>query len=186
MNEVRYEETAFPYDYQKQKIYYIILRIIIGIMITGTVIFAFLSFYVVPFDQWLGPLFLIVWWVIFIVLLELFKFRLYNCYDFIFVSGDVRIVKVVNTRKRKKMIVFDSKNVFQVGRFGSETYNKIKNTPNIKTVYAPTNKREYEIPKYYVAVAMDGVKYLVVLECTEKFLRYVLQYSGKTVLEKEF
>ncbi|MBQ7164207.1 MAG: hypothetical protein IJR61_02615 [Clostridia bacterium] len=186
MNEVRYEETAFPYDYSKQKIYYIILRVILGVVIAGTVLFAFLSFLAVPLNEWLGPLIFIVWWVGFIVLLEFFKTKLYNCYDFIFISGDVRIIKVVNTRKRKKMIIFDSKDVFQIGRYDSETYRKIKNTPGIKTIFAPTNKSVVEAQKFYIATVLDGVKYLVVLECTEKFLRYILQYCGKPVLEKEY
>ncbi len=186
MNEIGYEETAFPYDYSRQKVLYIICRVLIGIFITATVLFAIFFVWFVDLSAWLGALIIAVWLAGNITFFELVKARLYCCYDFIFITGDVRIIKVVNTKKRKKLVSFDSKDVFQVGRFESETYQKIKKTPNIKVIYAPTNKFVADKPKYYIAVNSEGVKYLVVLECTENLLRYILQFSGKTVLEKEY
>lgn len=189
MNEIGYEETAFPYDYSRQKIYYIICRVITWLFVLTAVFFGFLTiFSPIENNAWLFPLFFMVWSILMAVLITvLVKPRLYNCYDYIFVSGDVRVIKVVNTKKRKKVISFDSKDVYQVGRYESETYEKHRSMPNVKVIFAPSNRQEVEEkPKYYIAANVDGVKYLVVLECTEKFLRYVLQFAGKPVLEKDY
>ena len=186
MNEVGYEETAFPYDYNRQKVLYVICRAVIGIFVFLTVVFIWFFLTFVDVNAWLSAIFIFAWLVLSIVFLEFVKLKLYNCYDYIFVTGELRIIKVVNTRKRKKLIAFDSKSVYQVGRFGSETYERHRKTPGIKTIFAPTNKFEADKPKYYIAVNSEGAKYLVVLECTETLLRYVLQFSGKTVLEKEY
>jgi hypothetical protein len=188
MNEVYYEETAFPYDYKKQKALLVICRVFITIfMITG-IFFALMTINFIPLgiEGFLFPLIVTIWCVLTLVLMYYVKAKLYNCYDYIFVTGDVRIIKVVNTKKRKKLVVFDSKDVFQVGRFESETYEKHKNAPGVKVVFAPTNKYVADKPKYYIGATVDGVKHLIVLECTEKFLYYVLQFSGKHLLEKEF
>lgn len=188
MNEVYYEETAFPYDYSKQKVYYIVCRVLNALSIICAIVFGFMALIVLPFGDgsWVFPLIIAVWFLLMVIFFMFVKSKFYNCYDFIFVTGDIRIIKVVNTRRRKKVLLFDSKNVYQVGRFESETYEKHKNTPGIKVIYAPSNKYTVDKPKYYIATVVDGVKYLLVLECTEKFLYHVLQFSGKHVLEKEF
>jgi len=188
MNEVYYEETSFPYDYDKQKILLIVCKVAIGFTILMGMFFT-LVLLLSPIENggWIAPALSVGMSILLIVGLCLVKSRLYSCYDFIFVTGDIRIVKVVNTKKRKRIIVFDSSDVFQVGRFDSETYNKHRSAPGVKVIYAPTNKYEVEDkPKYYIGATVDGVKYLVVLECTEKFLVHVLQFAGKQVLEKEF
>ena len=188
MNEVYYEETAFPFDYSKQKIFYIICKVLIVLSVLGALFFGFMAFMVSPMGEggWIFPLIVMVWFLLMVAFFVFIKSKFYNCYDYIFVTGDIRIIKVVNTKKRKRVLLFDSKSVYQVGRYESETYEKHKNTPGIKVVYAPTNKYTVDKPKYYIATVVDGVKYLLVLECTEKFLYHVLQFSGKHVLEKEF
>lgn len=187
MNEVCYEETAFPYDYKKQKVFYIICKVLIGISIAIAIFFGIL-FLFTPLDDgsWIFPVSIVVWSILSIVLLMFIKSKLYCCYDYIFVTGDIRIIKVVNTKKRKKLVIMDSSNVFQVGRFESETYIKHTKAPNVKIIYAPTNKFVVDTPKFYIAGVVDGVNYILVLECTEKFLVQVLKFAGKHVLEKDF
>lgn len=188
MNEVYYEETAFPYDYKKQKPLYVVCRVFLVLFWIVAIFFALATINCIPMglEGFLFPLIVTVWSGLAVAFMYFIKARLYNCYDYIFVTGDVRIIKVVNTKKRKKILIFDSKNVFQVGRYESETFEKHKAAPGTKVIYAPTNKYEADKPKYYIGTVVDGVKYLVVIECTEKFLYYVLQFSGKHVLEKEF
>ena len=60
--------------------------------------------------------------------------------DCIFVSGSTRIVKVVNYKRRKRMLVFEAKEVEQVGKIGSETFEKWYSSPGIKKLYATPNK----------------------------------------------
>ena len=54
------------------------------------------------------------------------------------------------------------------------------------TVNFITEDGEVAVFKVIEETKIGGVKYLLVLECTEKFLYHVLQFSGKHVLEKEF
>ena len=188
MKEILYEETAFPYDYKRQKVFYIIDKVLIGIAIAFCFLWVFLFLFSDPTLEywWVFPVFNFALSVISAVFFFLIKKKFYNCYDYIFVTGDVRIVKVVNTKKRKKVLLFDSKDVYGIGRFESETFEKYKKAPGVKIIYAPTNKFVADKPKYYIGVTVDGVKYLLVLECSEKFLSHILHFSGKQVLEKEF
>ncbi len=180
-NEVLYEETLFPSDYSRQKVFYIICRVIIAIFIAATVFFVFSLIYI----DW-HLVFYAVWFALGAVAFVLIKKHFYNCYDLIFVSGEVRVIKVVNTKKRKKIAIFDSKDVFGAGRFGSETYEKFAASPDIKKIFVPTNKYVIDKEKYYICTVVDGAKMMFVLECSETFLKYVLKYCGKPVLEKEF
>ncbi len=189
MREISYEETAFPYDYKRQKVFYAIDKVLIVLFSLVFAFWVFVFLFLTPMTTelwWLFPVMNMAGCVATVVFLFLIKGKFYNCYDYIFVTGDVRIIKVVNTKRRKKVVVFDCKNVYGVGRYESETYEKIKNSPDVKVLFVPTNKYVIEKPKYYIATVVDGVKYLLVLECTEKFLSYVLSFSSKQVLEKEF
>lgn len=187
MNDIYYEETAFPQNYNKQKFIYIGCRIltVVASVLAGFFLFLIL-FSPVEGNSWVLPLLIGVWFILWAVFFSLLKRRFYNCYDYIFVTGDIRIVKVINTKKRKAMAIFDSRDVFQVGRYESETYDKLSKTPGIKTIFAPTNKSVYDKEKFYLAATFDGVKHLIVLECTEKFLKHVLMFAGKSILEKEY
>lgn len=189
MNEVLYEETAFPVGYAKQKIYLIICKVVTWLFFLTAAFFVFLAIYFTPVTDGMiiVPLIFAVWFVLAGVLFIWLRKKFYNCYDFIFISGEVRIIKVINTKKRKRILIFDSKDVIQVGRYGSESFEKLAKSPDMKRLYVPSNKTEYEgKPKYYIGVYVDGVKYLLVLECTEKLLKHILQFAGKPVLEKEF
>lgn len=188
MNDILYEETATPYDYSRQKIFYVACKVAMILMLVTAAFFILITLLSSSEDgQYVFPLILAAWFVLLAVLAWIIRSRLYNCFDFIFVSGEVRIIKVVNTKKRKKMLVFDSKDVFRIGRFGSETYEALAKTPDIKKIFAPSNKTEYEgKPKYYFGTVSGGMKYLVVLECSETLIKHILQFSGRAVLEKEF
>ena len=61
MNEVCYEETAFPYDYKRQKVFYIICKVLIGISIAVAIIFGYL-FMFTPLDDgsWIVPVSIVV------------------------------------------------------------------------------------------------------------------------------
>ena len=188
MKEILYEETAFPYDYKRQKVFYIIDKVlmVLSFIVFGIGVFMFTITPMKGDFWWLFPTMIMVSFFLSGLFFFFIKKKFYNCYDYIFVTGDVRIIQVINTKKRKKMIIFDCKDVYGVGRYESETYEKFRKAPGVKAIFAPSNKFVADKPKYYIGATVDGVKYLIILECSEKFLSYILHFSGKQVLEKEF
>ena len=118
------------------------------------------------------------------VLFGFMRTKTYYCIDCIFVSGSTRIIKVINYKRRKKILVFDAKEVETVGKIGSDTFEKIYRTPNVKRVYATPNK--YIDNGFYVYLTQNGVKYLVLMECKETYLQHLVSYAGRSVVEKDY
>ena len=121
------------------------------------------------------------------VVLGKIKNRFYVDYDYTFVSGSVRISKVIKNYKRKTEIVFDASTIEQLGKVGSATYEKYYATPGIKKLLlTPNTEAEEGKGFYYIVVNSEGSKKLLVLECTELLMANILKFSNKIVLEKDF
>ena len=102
----------------------------------------------------------------------------------IFVSGSTRVVKVINYKKRKKIIIFEAKDVIQVGKITSESFAKVYATPNIKKLYATPNR--YLENGFYVYLKQDGQDYVVIFECKETYLQHLVAFTGRQVIEKDY
>ena len=61
------------------------------------------------------------------------KYRntLYVEYDYTFVSGSIRVSKVIKNTKRYFVIKFDTFNIEKIGRYNSATYKKYELMPGI-------------------------------------------------------
>jgi len=108
-------------------------------------------------------------------------------YDYTFVTGSIRISKVIRERKRKFLIKFESEEIEKLGEYASETYNKYEKMPGIKKKIFTSNVTPAENKKfYYLVVNTEGDKHLLVLECTELFLVNVLKFAkNKQLLVEE-
>ena len=179
MNEVLYEESAEPRNIKIQKAFFIIYTVLGWISLVGAVFFLLISG-----ANILSSLPIIGLFALSCFLFFFFRTKIYYCVDCIFVSGSTRIIKVINYKRRKKMIIFDAKDVEQVGRIGSETFERWLNTPGIKKLYATPNK--YIEDGFYVVVNIGGVKHLVMMECKETYLVNLIGYTGKSVIEKDY
>lgn len=82
------------------------------------------------------------------------------------------------------MMVFDYNDVVQVGKIGSESFEKLYATPKLKKVYATPNK--YISEGYYVYLVQDGINYLVILECKEDYLVNLVNFAGRKIIEKDY
>lgn len=178
MREVLYEESANPSNLKTQKIIYIVYSIFLWALIISSLFVFFVEFFITGFD------FLLLFLVPPAILFWFIRSKIYYCVDLIFVSGSTRVVKVVNYKKRKKVIIFDSKEVLQVGKITSASFEKVWNTPNIKKVYATPNK--YLEQGYYVYLNQNGQPYVVILECKEDYLLHLVSFTGKQVVEKDY
>lgn len=175
MKEVLYEESANPVNLKFQKVIFVIYTVLIWI-------FGILDFIVIFFftADWVNIIFLTLSLVAFWIL----RRKIYYCVDLVFITGQTRIIKVVNYKFRRKMMVFDYGDVIQVGKIGSESFEKIYATPKLKKVYATPNK--YISEGYYVYLAQEGVNYLVILECKEDYLINLVNFAGRKIIEKDY
>ena len=178
MNEVLYEESAQPKNLKAQKTFYVIYSVLGWLAAAAAVFFLIFS---------LGNLYalpLIALLAISSFLFFFFRTKIYYCIDCIFVSGSTRIIKVINYKRRKRILVFEAKEVEQVGKIGSETFEKWYSSPGVKKIYATPNK--YLENGYYVVAIVNGVRYLVMFECKEEYLVNLVNFTGKSVIEKDY
>lgn len=175
MKEVLYEESANPVNLKFQKVIFILYTVLIWI-------FGILDFIVILFftPDWISIIFLTLSGVAFWFL----RRKIYYCVDLVFVTGQTRIIKVIHYKFRKKMMVFDYNEVIQVGKVGSESFEKLYVMPKLKKIYATPNK--YISEGYYVYLAQDGVNQLVILECKEDYLINLVNFAGRKIIEKDY
>lgn len=177
MNDVFYEESANPTNLKLQKVLYIIYTVLMWISIGASVFILYVMLFV-GFDL------TIILSVGSAILFGIIKTKFYYCVDLTYVNGSTRIIKVQNYKKRKKLIMFESNEVVQVGKITSESFEKVSAIANIKVIYATPNKDLTE--GFYVQVLQNGQQHLVILECKETYLQYLVAKTGKQVVEKDY
>lgn len=180
MKEVLYEESANPSNLKFQKVIFIIYTVLIWLfgILDVLVLFFFPTNYVVD---------MIVTLVFFTgsgVLFWFLRRKIYYCVDLVFVTGQTRIIKVIHFKFRKRIIFFDYNEVIQVGRIGSESFEKIYSVPKLKKVYATPNR--YIENGFYVYLSQDGTETLVLLECKEDYLVNLVNFAGRKIIEKDY
>ena len=180
MKEILYEESANPVNVKFQKVIYIIYTVLIWVF--G--VFDVLTFLFYSTDYWMGMIFSLVFCTSSAVGFWFLRRKIYYCVDLVFVTGQTRIIKVIHYKFRRKMMVFDYNDVVQVGKIGSESFEKLYATPKLKKVYATPNK--YISEGYYVYLAQDGINYLVILECKEDYLVNLVNFAGRKIIEKDY
>ena len=112
------------------------------------------------------------------------KDGVYLTFDYTFVSGDVIISKVSMNVKRFKVAKFDTKQIVRIGKYDSEVFNNYYNSPDIKTVILTKNNQPSPNKDfYYILASLTEGKRLFVLECSENFIKNILIYTGRKVLE---
>lgn len=182
MREEFYENSAAPQNQKGQKILYTVYNIVFYLSVISLVFFLYMFF--LFGDN--GFLFLCAFPIALGVPVFFIKRKFCTCFDYTFISGEVRIVKVTNGKTRKKFLFFDSRDVYQLGKVGSEAFEKIKATPSIKTKMATPNGYHTQNQLYYVAITLASEKIIVIMECEEKFLSYIVSYTGKQIIEKGY
>ena len=182
MREDFYECSAGPQNERAQRTFYTIYQTFFVLSIIALCIALYL--YLIFLD--LGFLVISAFVLIFGVIIFFVKRKLLCYYDYTYVSGEVRIVKVINCKRRKTKLIFDSKEVFQVGKVGSESYESLKHKPNIKVIMTSPNGFTAENQLFYVAAKISGEDSLIIMECNEKLLSFIVAQRGRSVIEKDY
>ena len=176
MNNRYFEYNVKPKNENKERFIYKILYILKLVFIILSSIAFFIAF---MFDN--------LFWVIFTILLTAtlvtwyFQLKFYNFYDFIFVDGNVSVVKIYNNTRRKNLLKFSVKSIVSIGLIGKGNYVKYHNDKNVKKIYAFNKISSKDL--YFLID--NGEKFLLYLPFDEKFLSGVLRYNTQNKLEKE-
>ena len=182
MREDFYENSVGPQKEKSQRIFYKFYTALFVLAIISFVLFLIIW-------SWVGDTGFVVLFAfsaIFAVVCFLVRRRLLTYFDYTFVSGEIRIIKVINGKTRRKFLIFDSKSIDQIGKVGSNSFEKLLNSPGYKVKMATPNGYNAEKQLYNVAATIDGIKQIVILECEEKFLTFIVAHRGRNVIEKDY
>lgn len=203
MQEVFYEESASLLNEKPAKFRYNLLTIV-GVICILSAVFAIImiwlafsvpvnaedmqSFVVKDFLLSLLPLFILfVLMVVGSVLLFKKRHSVYVSYDYTFVTGELRICKVIHNRKRKLLYKLSDERLIKIGRVGSESYKKLKASPDNKEDILTPNEEAAEGKEFFYIQASTNVgKKILVLECRQQMISTILRYMNKNILESEF
>lgn len=181
MRDDFYENTAAPQNEKMQKVLYSIYNVVFAVFIIALCVFLYLL--LMLGDS--GFITLFVLSVVCAVGVFFVRRRLLTYYDYTFIGGEVRIVKVINGKTRRLFCVINCRDVFQIGREGSPSFENLCAAPNVKKRYATANGKNVE-GLYYVALSSNGEKSVIIMECDEKMLSYIAAYCGRSVIEKDY
>ena len=210
--DVFYEESAVNSNAEKGKKTYTILHVISWIMFILFFIFAVITIMIIPagckpkaadyadtalyqeamssyllaafnclFMSGIALLFLVGWFLFYQL-----KKRVNISYDYIFVSGELRIAKIFNVNKRKFLEQIACEDMIQVGDLDNPSFERFATEPDTKVVYYTQNMEAAEGKFFmYILVNSNG-KRLLVLEARELLLMNILKFTRRGVLESDY
>jgi len=190
--EVFYEESSKVQSRKSSSIKYYLIKTlsVLSYIIAG--VWAFLILYLYPFGEGnilVNIVITLLPFLIFImcgIIMGIIKNKFYIDYDYTFISGEVRISKVIKEIKRINVLEFQCDDIEKVGKFDSATYQRYESMPGIsKKIFTSNNVAEDDKDFYYIVVNSNG-KNLFIFECSETFISNVLKFSKRNVLEEDF
>lgn len=202
MREVFYEESATTQNEKSAARKYNLCKILSIVFYVVSVIYLFITIDQLPgiikaFQENPYALYIIlnILYLIFPFLIFFFsgfflgklKNKFYVDYDYTFVSGSVRVSKVIKNSKRKFILKFDYDTIEKIGKYGSDTYDKYEKTPGIKKIILTSNTEPSDGKDfYYIVVNHEDAKKLLIFECSEIFIVNILKFANRLVIEKDF
>ena len=115
------------------------------------------------------------------------KKRALTEYDFSIASDKVIITKILNRSNRAYGAKIPFLSIYKIGNPGSESYNKILKSPDIKK-YDFTIKDTVEEDKkpFYIASKTGEGHAVYIIQCTEKFMVQIVKHTSKDILEEDY
>jgi hypothetical protein len=108
-------------------------------------------------------------------------------YDYTFVSGELRIVKVFNVNKRKLVTKIQSENILQLGDYESESFIRLATDPMNKQVICTQNDTPMQGKFFLYIHASEPIgKRLYILECREEMLVNILHFVKRGTLASDY
>ena len=195
-----YEESAVNINEKKQKTIYTLLHTGQVVFIALAIIWGIFMFGFLPvpnpekgvtfaqiLPDWIFFFMVTLSFVGFAVLCHVFKKRFNVSYDYVCVSGELRISKVINQRTRKLVCRLDPADILQVGEIDSPSFDRLSSMPGMKEVVCTPNMSAASGKFFmYVLAVHDGVKKIFLLECRESLLLNMMQYLRRDILDRDY
>ena len=150
--DVFYEESALVHNSEKKQKKYNVLTVISTIFLVLGILWIIIGFYTVDvtlLGDWIIWGFICVWLFLCWFMLRMWKMRINVSYDYAFVSGELRISKVINVNKRKLVARIDCEDMIQFGDAENPSFERFRSDPNVKTVICTSND-EPEAGKFFM------------------------------------
>lgn len=184
--DIFYEESAQCQTRKKESRRYKIISGISYVLIFLAVIFLTFTIMFIPSSVsiWFGvnALFFFGMWYF----LRRLQMRLNLSYDYTFVTGELRIIKVINVNRRKLITRFDCERILQIGDVDTPSYERLASDPNTKKVYCTSNDVASEGKFFMYILIEDGGKKLYILECKETLLMHIMHFAKRSVLAGDY
>lgn len=178
-NNSLYEYSVAPKNQSFQKTIMTILKVLRYLNIVLCILFTVFAFFYSTQFIIFAAMSLIT------IIVLLFGGRLfYNYYDISYVSGSIRIIKVVNNAYRKMAVTFETKDIITVGRVLSPAFDKYAKDKSVKRIYASPNRLTEN--DFCVYCSTKYGQTLVYMQYDEKFISYLLRGAGVKVFTKDF
>ena len=196
--DVMYEESAVDQNAARNSKKYAILHVLSMIAILLAGFFLVLGIFMIPGQAKDDAVHAEVQTVCFLLFLQAavfaglwffltkWKSRMNASYDYLFVTGELRISKVIGNRRRKLIAIIDCEDMQQIGDVDSDTFESLHRDPSTTMIVCTTNHIAAEGKFFmYVLAAHEGKK-LFILECREELLTHILQFTRRGVLDKQY
>ncbi|MBR2870696.1 MAG: hypothetical protein IKB98_04905 [Clostridia bacterium] len=191
MQELLYEETVQCTNIKSEKIKYNLLLLLGVLSFFLAVVWVFVIIYFMNINgNWLlNLIFHLIPLAIFIAT-GIFLFKLKNkfCvdYDYIFVSGSIRISKVINNSIRQTIYRFNCSQLEKIGPVNSDLFNQFISQPGARLKYLTSNNTPAENKSfYYFKLNYNSVNTILVLECSKVFMVNVLKFSKMSIRDTD-
>lgn len=208
--DVFYEESAVNQNAEKGMKRYKVLHIISWVFLILAILFLVLTLFHIPVkprperfetqEQYQAAvemypmyvslcLFLALLTSVFIsmwVAFGQFKKRVNISYDYIFVSGELRIAKVFNINRRKLVDRINAEEIIQIGDVDNTSYERLASSPDTKVVYCTPNVEAGEGKFFMYILHNSNGKKLYVLEARELLLMNIMKFARRSVLESDY
>ena len=107
-------------------------------------------------------------------------------YDYVFVTGELRISKVFNVNRRKLVALVESGEMLSIGRVESDSYERLNADPSVKEVVCTPNKEKSEGKDFIYVLSTHNGKTMYIIECRELLVANMMKFVKRTVLASDY
>ncbi len=118
------------------------------------------------------------------VMFAVFRRKKNNCnleYDYTFISGSLRIAKVINNSRRKPVLAFDCSEIEALNSIQHEQYPRYETMAGIKKIVATPNLLEDDSKITFIFCKIGGTPHLILIEPSDVLIILIRRSSRKFV-----
>lgn len=194
MFDVFHEETVGPLDAVRVKRNYKMASLFSVLSLISAIFFTLFFFLMLNMqvpegveisvqDFLLGLLPIVILAALFYTLYFIFRSKKnsYNVfYDYTFISGELRIAKVLNGIKRKPVAKILTTDIQVLGKESSDNFLRYKTMKELKNIIATPNWGISE-DVYFMVCNCNGERTLLLFEPSQTLLIHIKRFAGRTI-----